>query len=282
MRKIRFTIGGLMAVVLVLAIGFAALRNANETWSGVMTLATYGALGVAILGIVFRKGAQRAWWLGFFVFGWGFLCVAPHLSSWSTRRPPTLALLEWLRTKSGGQPGPPNSFAPEAFLFSNIAHCLWALLAAILGGMLARAFFLSSGVGSEDPKITPDRADRQIVKRWLAPVSIGLAGLFLIRSVMAIGWTSDAGLWAGATYLLTWSLLGLAALGAILGRGRRREIWIGATLFGIGYMYVSRTPMHAPYDGQVLLPYAADQFLNALRPLLPPVSRGLATANEAP
>lgn len=126
MRKIRFTIGGLMAVVLVLAIGFAALRNANETWSGVMTLATYGALGVAILGIVFRKGAQRAWWLGFFVFGWGFLCVAPHLSSWSTRRPPTLALLEWLRTKSGGQPGPPNSFAAEAFLFSNIAHCLWA------------------------------------------------------------------------------------------------------------------------------------------------------------
>jgi hypothetical protein len=61
MRKIRFTIGGLMAVVLGLAIGFAALRSANAIWAGTMLLLAHGLLGFAILGIVLRQGAQRAW-----------------------------------------------------------------------------------------------------------------------------------------------------------------------------------------------------------------------------
>ena len=42
MRKIRFTIGGLMAVVVVAAIDFAALRTADATWTGVLALLTYG------------------------------------------------------------------------------------------------------------------------------------------------------------------------------------------------------------------------------------------------
>ena len=45
MRKLRFTIGGLMAVVLVLAIGFAALENPNPIWAGVFWALTHGASG---------------------------------------------------------------------------------------------------------------------------------------------------------------------------------------------------------------------------------------------
>ena len=41
---------------------------------------------------------------------------------------------------------------------------------------------------------------------------------------------------AGVMFLLTWALLGVMALGVIYRRGRRREVWLGATLFGAGYM----------------------------------------------
>ena len=44
------------------------------------------------------------------------------------------------------------------------------------------------------------------------------------------------GIWAGASFLLTCGLLGLAALGAAFGRGRDRERWLGAALFGFGYL----------------------------------------------
>ena len=110
---------------------------------------------------------------------------------------------------------------------------------------------------------------------------IGLVGLILIRSVMVVWWTSDAALWAGGTYLLTGALLGLATLGAILGRGRRREIWIGAAIFGVGYLYMAMFANQLPYDETFSTrPRAFDQFLDALRPLLPAASSGQHEANR--
>ncbi len=76
MHKIRFTIGGLMAVVLVAAIGFAALINPNGIWAGVLLLSAYALLGTAILGVVFQREAARACWLGCAVFEWGYLRTA--------------------------------------------------------------------------------------------------------------------------------------------------------------------------------------------------------------
>ncbi len=95
MRKIRFSIGGLMAVVLVLAIGFAALKNANETWAGAMFLLTCGILGLSVVGAVCRREAERAWWLGFALFGWGYMALA-FWPSESLPKLPTLTLIEVL------------------------------------------------------------------------------------------------------------------------------------------------------------------------------------------
>ena len=71
MRRFRFTIGGIMAVVLVLAIGLAALKSTSGVWAGVMLVLTYGTLGLAIVGAILCRGADQAWWLGFAVFEWG-------------------------------------------------------------------------------------------------------------------------------------------------------------------------------------------------------------------
>jgi hypothetical protein len=84
-------------------------------------------------------------------------------------------------------------------------------------------------------------------------------------------------LWAGLTFLLTCGLLGLVALGALLGQGRSRDIWLGATLFGWGYMMLAFGwhPFHAncPYLVTGLL-------LDSIRPSFPPELSGFPACDD--
>src|SRR4051794_25734905 len=54
------------------------------------------------------------------------------------------------------------------------------------------------------------------VRRWLAP-----------------------GIWAGLSFPMTCGLLGIACGGAVYDRGRDRPAWLGAALFGFGYLALS-------------------------------------------
>jgi hypothetical protein len=73
MRRIRFHIGTLVVLVLILGIAFAALRESNVIWeSGVLTL-TLGIVLTSILLAVHRTEQRRAFWLGFALFGAAYL-----------------------------------------------------------------------------------------------------------------------------------------------------------------------------------------------------------------
>ena len=72
MRSFRFSIAALMWVVLLAAIASAGLAYPSTHWAGVAALLTRGMLCLALVGAVCRTGARRAWWLGFFVFGWAY------------------------------------------------------------------------------------------------------------------------------------------------------------------------------------------------------------------
>ena len=71
----RISIRTLMAFVLVSAVGLAALRNASDPWAEMMLLVALVAAGVAVLGAALMRGRERAWWLGFAVFGGGYLAA---------------------------------------------------------------------------------------------------------------------------------------------------------------------------------------------------------------
>jgi hypothetical protein len=281
MRTIRFSIGGLMGIVLIAAISLAALRNANAIWAGVMLLLTCAVLGMAILGVVCRRQAQRAWWLGFALFGWGYLALAVSwpLSHWIQL--PTVTLLEVLALKLGARPsgmGGGMGVDPLIPPLLQVGHCLWALLAAVLGGMLARALFALPAGRSESSATLARPGGQPPRKRWLRPAMIAPAASILVTSAATICSPSAPGVWAGATLLLTWGLLGLLVLGAIFGRGRHREVWLGAALFGAGYLLLTlgRSPIPAARPFHYL---AIDQFLNALRPWFPPIPNSLVAEN---
>ena len=83
MRRLRFNIANLLGVILVLGVGFAALRESSDLWeSGVFTL-MLAALLISILLAVHRTESRRAFWIGFALFGWIYLglSLVPSIES---------------------------------------------------------------------------------------------------------------------------------------------------------------------------------------------------------
>jgi hypothetical protein len=69
----QISIAGLMSIVALCAVGFAALRYPNAWSLAGMRLLTFGAVGYSVLGIIYRDGVKRAGWVGFAVFAGGCL-----------------------------------------------------------------------------------------------------------------------------------------------------------------------------------------------------------------
>ncbi|MDB5353412.1 MAG: hypothetical protein JWN86_4659 [Planctomycetota bacterium] len=170
MSRPRISIASLLIVVVVVAMGLAALRAASYPWAGAFTSLTYFALLASWLGIAFGRGRRRVFWTGFALLGWGYV-VLSH-SSWmgngfrSFLLAPNLSasLFEILHPEEaagagmggmgnmgGGMGGgmrnmplagggaPPTS-AIDLTAFTLIGTALEALLWAFLGGWTARYF----------------------------------------------------------------------------------------------------------------------------------------------
>lgn len=174
MRYLRHSIRTLTFAVAVVALGTAALRSATELWASAMFTLTLAILATAILGALFHRG-NRPFWTGFALFGWGYLVLAigpwftseiqPQLVSstvlnllyvrlhstsaekaYVVKRQvassPAPTTFPWAST--GGSSvtyttvRPPGRSVRTSFL--RIGHSLFALLAALLGGVIARFF----------------------------------------------------------------------------------------------------------------------------------------------
>src|SRR4051812_9031328 len=92
----RYSIGGLMILMLVLAVSVAALRDASDAWAGVFLGVTLFLLASSLLGILYRRGATRAGWQGFALFGWGYLVLAMGPTGLDPAKLPTTRLLDLL------------------------------------------------------------------------------------------------------------------------------------------------------------------------------------------
>ena len=153
----RFSIRTLMAFVLVSAVGMAALRNASDLWAGMMLMAALAAVGVAVLGAALMRDRERAWWLGFGLFGGAYLIVSliPPLES----RLPTSKGLGYFRSKVSNwgsevevisiepmgehaiRGGQVTIWDENLVFFRQIGHSLLTLLAGLLGGIVAVWFY---------------------------------------------------------------------------------------------------------------------------------------------
>lgn len=183
MRSFRFTIGALMGLVALVAVGFAALRSSSPIWASAIFTATIFLLLAGVVGAFAHRGPSRPVWLGFATFGSAYLLGAFWL--WpgpnGVKAPPLLSkfLIDALEPGTVGtsvltiDPGPvgesstetPQMYYPppksgnfvvaapfpgrvvNLLHFRRIGHSLTAILFGIAGALLGR-FLASGGTGA--------------------------------------------------------------------------------------------------------------------------------------
>jgi hypothetical protein len=141
MTRIRFTIASLLIAVLFLAVGFAALREASELWSSSIFTLTLGALLISILLAIHRASTARAFWVGFALFGSGYLGLS-LVPSIETRLITTKGLA-YLDSKVPGRPPVVFSIRLSASSSLSVSQQIQAVAFSPSGNQVAGA---SSGV----------------------------------------------------------------------------------------------------------------------------------------
>jgi hypothetical protein len=175
MGRLRFSIASLLGVVLFVAVGVAALREATDGWDSGLFGMTLLALLVGVLLAASRPGDRRPFWVGFTLFGWAYL-VASLIPTVEARLPTTKGLA-YLDSKIPGRSlyadldssgttftvrnlavspehrggtvriwkiGAGSNGTTDNFL--RIGHSLLALVMAFAGGHLARHLATREGV----------------------------------------------------------------------------------------------------------------------------------------
>jgi hypothetical protein len=166
--RIRLSIGCLLVVIALCGIGFAALVDASELWASCVFVLALCVLGLTCLGMAFGQGRRRVNYAGAAFFGWSYMLLAfgpwfssevrPHLATtWAIDslpwRSPGIGILE-CPDDNTTVPGPSPSFPIGGFhrwgsntpvLISasflgprqHIGHCIFAFIAAWVGGIAA-------------------------------------------------------------------------------------------------------------------------------------------------
>ena len=246
-RKSGLDFAAFVGIVLA-GLGFATMPDAYfETWAGVMLLTTCGVLMLGVIGGLCRRPTDRPRLLGFAMFGWGYFVLAQWYS-YHQGPMPTVRLVPG----AGDFHSDLRSLPPIV----RVAHDAWALAFGILGSTLAGVFFKDSAV-VESSFTANARTDGDVVGWRRKPLFVGLTAFGLVVVATLAVWRTDPEHAAGTAFLLTWAVIGLAVLGAILNRSRRREAWLGAAAFGFGYLVMAFSPLGSPH-----LP--TNHFLNAV------------------
>jgi hypothetical protein len=157
----RISISGLMFLVILVALAFAAFRNPTELWAGSLFALTLGMLLLAPVGVAYRGGDKRLFWVGFAVFGYGYLALILATRALVPPPLPTTMLIDYMFRRI--QPdqttttdasvmimtGPIifNSLSnvSGALPFFQIGHSLATLLVASLGAVLVGVFAKRDG-----------------------------------------------------------------------------------------------------------------------------------------
>jgi hypothetical protein len=173
----RLTISGLMALILLTAIGLGTLSRPTELAAAFLFSAAIVTLTVSILGALYARGTSRTFWSGFAIGGWMYLLlhygpfcdtsIGPYTfptagldvlyDAFTPPPPRPLPAIVATGTAGGFFPNPPAVAASGAWdawtevdrgrlwggtrapsSFLRIGHSLLCLVAALGAGLLAR------------------------------------------------------------------------------------------------------------------------------------------------
>jgi hypothetical protein len=176
MKPIRITLAGLMALIVLAAVGLAALCQPTRFWANATFSLALGLDFAAVVAAIASEGRVRSAWSGFAVCGWGYLLLAlfpwfeANVGPQLITTPLIESAYEWINPPLPGNPllyGGSNgvglldprfgagwnmpqlanfvdekpersNFVPAAsYSFLRIAHSLLGIASGMAGGLLA-------------------------------------------------------------------------------------------------------------------------------------------------
>jgi hypothetical protein len=198
---------------------------------------------------------------------WGFsmsTAIRPAVLTYDTIRPrATLAAMHvksrdyerpaFVPVQLCGFPGGPIYYLDtERQAYYQIGHCIWSLLAALLGGVLARGAYGAASDASADVVTAVNCAPQPKRSKLCAVlvssgilIAVALYASFIIGSEVAVD----------AIVLATYGMLCFALLGVLSQPLHARPPWVGAALFGWGYLLAAiATPALRDSHHDTILP----------------------------
>jgi hypothetical protein len=76
MKKLRFSIAGLMILVVLSSLGLAAMKNPTALWASALFSLAVVIFSTSALGVFFDRRSNRSSWAGIALFGWVYLVIA--------------------------------------------------------------------------------------------------------------------------------------------------------------------------------------------------------------
>jgi hypothetical protein len=165
---LKFSLLGLLLIVLVEAVGCAAIAGNNELSRQTIMSLAIGLLIAANLAAIFRPSGRRAFAGGFALAGWIYFLLAFDAALGLREGLLTQRVAEWLGTTLHELPGPDPyavmnvwgagsgmrlapTISPQHAAFYEIVHANCTLLVALAGGIAGRLF-------AGKPTVVTDRA----------------------------------------------------------------------------------------------------------------------------
>jgi hypothetical protein len=151
MGRFHFTIAGLMAVMIPVAVGLAAFQAASELWVNIVFNLVVAVLLAATYKAKCSRGIAGAWWAGFASFGWANLVLCLIGMPWGQHYgvAPTLVTAEiaW-RLVEFLDPDPSPAALQRVMARFLVLHCALSLLISWLGATIF-SLFAARGMASE-------------------------------------------------------------------------------------------------------------------------------------
>lgn len=165
MSGLRFSIANLLTAVAIIAIGLSLLSSSSGVKAGVLVIVTLGALLGAVLGVIYREGEARAFWLGAAIFGGAYFVVVftpafPYANEHLGDGLRAFRAAFWTVRIPDGDKRPQNGdtayeqSTKTTLLwpswhhgFGATAHCVVLWLFALTGGIVGRWFYVTRRIG---------------------------------------------------------------------------------------------------------------------------------------
>jgi WD40 repeat protein len=178
MGRFRYSLAGLMGLVLFVAVAFAALRRADDLWDSTIFSLTLGLLVASVLLAIHRAEGRRAYWLGFALFGGAYLGAS--LIPPAEARLLTTRALVYLDSQLPGPASNNPSIAVTSVAFSPQGRTLYTSQ-----GSTIRLWDVATGRPLTGPIGTSE--DFLRIGHSLTALVLALLGAHLSRSLYASG-----------------------------------------------------------------------------------------------